>query len=648
MCGIAGIVDLEGRREIDRLALERMTEALEHRGPDGHGYHLEPGLGFGHRRLAIIDEAGGRQPYTASGGTVICYNGEIYNHREVREDLTRAGRQFRTRSDTEVLAELMDLRGPEGLPELQGMFAFAAWDPRNETLTLARDRLGEKPLYTYITRDGFLVFASEIDAMLAGGLVTPVIDSTSVADYLFYGYVPDPKTIYRGIRKLPPAHELTIRRGRDVPPPRRWWSLRMKPDQGCRFEAALETMLPTLDEAVSDQMISDRPIAAFLSGGVDSSAVASSMQIGREAKVTTCAMGFDDPAYDERGPAAEVARHLGTDHREFVTHFDPAFLIPAVAAIYGEPFADTSAVPTVLLCKGARQHSVVALSGDGGDEIFAGYGRYDGILQEARIRQFLPEVARRSVFRAAGHLYPAFPPSVPAPFRLKTALQSVSEEPEAGYARAVSAILPDRCRALLAPEMRDYEPQSIIESAMVAADISDPVLAAQAVDMVTWMPGRMLVKVDRASMASGLEVRPPLLDHRLVEWAATLPRSFKLKGPTAKRILKEALKPRLPADILARQKQGFGAPVDGWFRDDGGALIDNLMARDAWRDSGYFSPDRVRELAKRHRTGRGQHGQELWSVLMFDAFLTRQSCNRSLLDEIPSINAPSIAREAVA
>ncbi|MEM9235084.1 MAG: asparagine synthase-related protein, partial [Pseudomonadota bacterium] len=315
---------------------------------------------------------------------------------------------------------------------------------------------------------------------------------------------------------------------------------------------------------------------------------------------------------------------------------------------YGEPFADTSAVPTVLLFRGAREHATVALSGDGGDEIFAGYERYQGILHEDRVRRFLPEVARRGLLKHAGDLYPSLPPSVPAPFRLKTALQAVGEDAEAGYARAVSAVLPDRCRGLLAPEMRDYRPEAIVESAMLAANVSDPVLAAQAADLSTWLPGRMLVKVDRASMAAGLEVRPPLLDHRIVEWAATLPRSFKLKGATGKRILKEALENRLPADILTRRKQGFGAPVDSWFRKDGGSMLDDLLGRTVWRDSGYFDAARVTELAQRHRQGKGQFGQELWSVLMFDAFLTRQSCNRALLDDMQSMNSASIGTSAVA
>lgn len=648
MCGIAGIFDLEGQREIDRSVLERMTTALAHRGPDGHGMHIEPGLGFGHRRLAIIDEVGGKQPFRASGGTILTYNGEIYNYRDLAPEIEEAGRHLHTRSDTEVLAELFDMRGADALPQLNGMFAFAAWNPREETLTLARDRIGEKPLYTALTRNGFLLFASEIDALLESSMITPVIDSTAVADYTFYGYVPDPKTIYQGITKLPPAHEVTFRRGRPPSAPRRWWSLSLKPEPGCLFEAAVETLLPTLDEAVRSQTISDRPVAAFLSGGVDSSAVTASMQLGRDTPVTTCAMGFDDPSYDERGVAAQVAAHLGTDHHEWITDLDAARLIPAIAAVYGEPFADTSALPTALLCRAARGRATVALSGDGGDEVFAGYERYQGILFEDRLRRVLPQFARRSMIGPAGTFYPSLPRSIPSVFRLKTALQSVAEESEAGYARAVAAIKPDLCAQLLAPEMRDYRPQTAIETAMMAADLDDPVLAAQAADLATWLPGRMLVKVDRASMAAGLEVRPPLLDHRLMEWAATLPRSFKLKGATGKRILKEALKTRVPEDIVDRRKQGFGAPASQWFRDRDGALIDDLLARETWKDSGYFSPEAVAKYADQHRSGRADRSQILWSVLMFDAFLNRRAEDRALLAEGEFAAASSTAASAVA
>lgn len=629
MCGIAGIIDLHGTRDIDRRLVDKMMDAMQHRGPDGKGIHVEPGLAFGHRRLAIVDLAGGIQPFTSSTGkTVLTYNGEIYNHRAIAKDLAKEGRTLTTRSDTEVLAELVDLRGADALADLNGMFAFAAWSPRDNSFLLARDRLGEKPLYYHQTRDGFLVFASEFDALMAAGLAPDQIDPSAVADYLFYGYVPDPKTIYSEVYKLPPGHYLKFQRGGPLRPARPWWSLTQRPEDQLTFEDAQAELVTLLDRAVSDQMMADVPLAAFLSGGVDSSAIVSAMAQSGNDKITTCAMGFDDPSYDERNPARTVAQLFGTQHQEQVVDVDNASLLPVIASVYGEPFADTSALPTLLLCQLARKHATVALSGDGGDEIFAGYERYQGILREAQVRDMIPGPLRTGLVAPLGQLYPPLF-GAPHPFRLRTALQSIGESQGAGYARAVSAVVPDRCAALLSGQMADYRPQTLIEAAIDKADTDDPVLQAQAADLATWLPGRMLVKVDRASMANSLEVRPPLLDHRLVEWAARLPRQFKVKGNNGKHVFKAALEPRLPDAILYRRKQGFGAPVDRWFRDAGGTLLADLRGRRAWKDSGYFDVDHVLKTATRHEKGQAHHGQELWSVLMFDAFLTRQSADRS-------------------
>ena len=403
MCGIAGIIDIEGEREIDRNALERMTTALAHRGPDGHGYHIEPGVGFGHRRLAIIDVAGGQQPFTSSTGkTVITFNGEIYNYLDSIDEISANGRVLRTRSDTEVLAELIDMRGPEALPALNGMFAFAAWSPRNETLLLARDRLGEKPLYYHITDDGFLLFASEIDALIASKMVPTLIDETAVADYFFYGYVPDPKTIYTNVFKLPPAHFISFRRGQKWRGPIPWWSVKMVPDDDLTFDNAVQSLMPLLDEVVRSQMISDEPIAAFLSGGVDSGAIATAMAKSTPTPITTCTMGFDDPNFDERHAADRVAALIESQHHDNEVSCDAAEHLRTIAAVFGEPFADTSALPTYLLCKLTKKYAKVALSGDGGDEVFAGYDRYAGVLREARLRRLFPNSARQGLVGPIG------------------------------------------------------------------------------------------------------------------------------------------------------------------------------------------------------------------------------------------------------
>ncbi|ADM10654.1 Asparagine synthase, glutamine-hydrolyzing [Parvularcula bermudensis HTCC2503] len=629
MCGIAGIVDLVGEREIPESPLDRMVKALAHRGPDGGGVYRVPGLAFGHRRLAIVDPDQAAQPYIGSEGSVLTYNGEIYNHGELRGDLDRARRPIKTRSDTEILCELMELRGEDALPSLDGMFAFAHWTPRTETLLLVRDRIGEKPLYLAQTPDNFLIFASEIDAILESGLISAEINPTAVADYLLYGYVPDPKTIYRGIGKLPPGHLLKIARGQPIAPAKPWWTLTFKPDDGCLYEAVVEELPLLLDRCVSAQMMSDVPIGAFLSGGLDSGAVTASMQKAATAPVTTCAMGFADPDFDERAAARETATHLCTNHFDWEAPLSPVEDVPRLAAIYGEPFADSSALPTAHLCAGARRHATVALSGDGGDEVFAGYDRYGGILNEARLRQAIPGVVRRSIVTKAGNAFPAFTDRVPKPLRLRTVLQSVGEDHAAAYARAVSAVLPDLSRTLLSEELRDYRPEHHVEEAVYKADTDDPILSAQAADFATWLPGRMLVKIDRASMAVGLEVRPPLLDHRLVEWAARLPRRIKYSEGKGKVILREAIGDRLPKGVSTRAKKGFGSPVDHWFRDQDGSLSRHLLDRTAWRECGFFDQSAVEDLVARHCAGRRNAGQALWSILMFDAFLIRKPSDRT-------------------
>ena len=619
MCGIAGIFDLRGTREIERRPLQAMSDALEHRGPDGAGLHVEPGVGLVHRRLSIIDLGGGAQPFTAGGGgTVLTYNGEIYNHAALRGPLERAGRTLRTRCDTEVLAELLDLRGEDALHDVRGMFAFAAWSPRENTLTLARDRFGEKPLYYARTKDDLLVFASEMPALLASGLVPNVIEERAVADYLFYGYVPDPYTIYRGVSRLAAGHVLTLRRGANALRPRRWYALRQQESEGLSPEAAGRATMGLLDEAVAEQRLADVPLGAFLSGGIDSSALVTVMA-EQGPPPLTCTVGFDDAEADEREAAATLARALGTRHHEDVARVDAEALLPAVARAYGEPFADAAALPAYLVCQLARTHVTVALSGDGADEVFGGYARYEGFARERRAARAVPGPLR-AVPRALGRVYPKLD-FAPRPFRLRTALASLGETAPRAYASAVSAVLPDVCRGVLADPLRDADPAAHVEAAWGAADTDDPVVLAQAADMATWLPGRMLVKMDRASMTHSLEVRAPYLDHRLAEAAAAFPREARVHDGRRKIALREAMADRLPDDLLARPKRGFDAPVDTWFRAEGGALAKRLFARTAWSDSGYFDVDAVRDHARAHLRGRGRHGQLLWSVLMFDAFL---------------------------
>lgn len=623
MCGIAGIIDLRGDRIIDPGAIERMTTALEHRGPDGEGFYDAGGVRLGHRRLAVIDREGGVQPFHAQARPcVIVYNGEIYNHLELARRLEQNGSPMRTRSDTEVLVEGLAREGDAFIHELRGAFAFAVWDESEKTILLARDRLGEKPLYYAETDDGFLVFASEIGAVAASGMVGLEIDAEALADYFYYGYVPDPKTIYRGVRKLPPGYRLRARRGGAITL-ERYWRPVFAPSCALSFEDAAATLRERLDEAVRLQMVADVPLGAFLSGGIDSSGVVAAMAQNGAAPVT-CTIGFDDAGHDESAAARAVARKFDSEHHELTARLDAVALIDAVARAFGEPFADASALPAFLAAKLARDHVTVALSGDGGDEIFAGYRRYPFFVGEERLRALAPRALRRAVFGPAGTLYPKLDRAA-RPLRFKTTFQALAESRPEGYARAVAINLPDRIRRLFSGDFRrgldGYRPQRVMEDAMKDATCDAPLLVAQCADMSTWLAGRMLVKADRAAMAHALEMRAPLLDHKLVEWSGLLQPAFKFSRGAGKRVLKAALAPRLDRAVLERKKQGFTPPLASWLRSDADNPLARLEESSLWREAGVLDEKAVQSMAKAHRAGRADCAQELWTAIMFDAFL---------------------------
>ena len=629
MCGIAGIVDLAGLRTPGRDTVARMTDALAHRGPDGGGVALRPGLGFGHRRLAIIDPGeGGAQPMAAADGrTLVTYNGEIYNFPELRAQLEALGRRFRTRCDTEILLEGWRAWGRGLLNRLNGMFAFALWDEPGQTLFLARDRLGEKPLYYARDAWGRLAFASEIAALAPALPGTPALDLEAVADYLALGYVPDPKAIWRGVRKLPPAHFLELRRGGPEAAPRRYWRPRFAPRHaGALDELALE-LRRRLGEAVRRRLMADVPLGAFLSGGVDSGGVVALMAGERaDRPVVTCSLGFPDRDLDETEQAQRMAARYRTDHRARTVEIDACGLLDRIARAMGEPFADSSALPSFVVAGLARERVTVALSGDGGDELFAGYRRYPFHLREERLKAFLPAAVRRPVLGAAARLWPKLD-WAPRPLRAKATLEALAGDTAAGYLRAVT-LLPagDRARVLapdLGRRLAGYDPATVIAGHLAEADTDDPLARVQHVDLMTWLPGRMLVKVDRTSMAHGLEVRPPLLDHELVEWAAGLPTAAKLAGFSGKRVLKRALEPLVPRELLARPKQGFSIPLARWLRRGLDARLDAVGRAGRLADAGIVASAGYRAVVEEHRRGARDHGQLLWALLMLDAFLAQ-------------------------
>ena len=631
MCGIAGIFDVTGQeRPVDKAALKRMMDAMVHRGPDGAGFFERPGLALGHRRLAIIDREGGVQPFqTASQNSALSFNGEIYNYRALAKDLQAKGVAIRTRSDTETLAEGLEAEGASFVEKLRGMFAFAYWREEDRTLSLYRDRFGEKPLYYAQTEDNFLLFASEVSAIAASGQIPLKLNHKAVIDYFHYGYVPDPISIYEGVHKLPPAHCLTVQAG-GAHSLKAYWCLDMMPDDNfdIPFERACEELLAHLDEAVGLQLISDMPLGAFLSGGVDSSAIVAAMA-HKTDKITACSIGFNEDSYDERAYARIVAERYSARHHEEVADLDANALIDPCARVYGEPFADASALPTYMVCGLAKSHVTVALTGDGADEIFAGYRRYPFFAAEEKMRNALPARLRRPLFSALGAAYPKLD-WAPRPLRFKTTFLSLAASHAGGYLQASGVIPPYRAQQILSPALKqnaaDYAPSARLESAFSGDQARPALAAAQQADLLAWLPGRMLTKVDRASMAHSLETRAPFLDHKLVEWAARTPLALR-RGPgpdgamTGKRLLKAAHETRLCKDILYRPKQGFGLPLAEWLRADKSPLT-RLDDSAAWRDSGLINEETVKQMRSAHLSAHSDYSQELWSIIMFDAFLT--------------------------
>jgi asparagine synthase (glutamine-hydrolysing) len=639
MCGIAGLLDLTGQRPVDRARLRRMTDAIRHRGPDGGGEDVLPGVGLGHRRLSIIDVEGGAQPIGNEDGTVLTtYNGEVYNYQDRIAELVAAGHRFRTRCDTEVLVHGYEEWGAEGLlARLNGMFAFAIWDTRREELLLARDRLGEKPLYYTQTADGWLLFASELPALLAGMDGTPPLDPQAVADYFAYGYVPDPRSIHRGVFKLPAGHYLSVRRGQALPAATRYWRPQFRDEHRGDDTALAEELLRRFRRAVEMRLVSEVPIGAFLSGGVDSSGVVALMAQATAGPVTTCSIGFGDPALDETGYARQVAQLYRTNHHEQRVDLDAAALVGPVAAAYGEPFADSSALPTYVVSQVARRHVTVALTGDGGDEVFAGYRRYPLHRAEERVKALLPAALRRAVFGPLSRIYPQLD-RAPRPLRFKATFAALAADRAHGFLRAVTALPTADAEGLFTAafqrETGGYDPAELLARHAADADSDDPLAVAQYMDLMTWLPGRMLVKTDRASMAHALELRAPLLDHELVDWAAGLPAAAKLRGMSGKVILKRALEPLVPRELLYRPKQGFVMPMSDWLRTALRPQLDAACARDgALAATGWFEPAALRRLAEDHAGGRRNHTPALWALMMFDAFLRRAQGDAPVLPE---------------
>ncbi len=616
MCGITGIFEFQRKEEISRNLVHRMNESIVHRGPDDEGIYVGPGIGLGFRRLSIIDLAGGHQPISNEDGRIwVMLNGEIYNYPELRKDLESRGHRFATRSDTETIVHLYEEYGAQCFSRLRGMFAVVLWDSRKEKLLLARDRVGKKPLF-YFADNRRILFGSELKAILAADSLPRVLDHQALSDYFSLGYIPAPKTIYRAIRKVLPGHYLEASASgiRETS----YWELSFGNVENRSEEEWCELLRHELCEATRVRLMSDVPLGAFLSGGLDSSSVVAMMSHLMKRPVTTCSIGFEEQEYNEANFARQVAQQFHTDHHEEVVRPNALEILNKLVWHYDEPFADSSAIPTYYVSRAARRHVTVALGGDGGDESFAGYRRYVFDQWENRLRRFVPQLFRRAVFGPLGRWYPALA-WAPRIFRAKATLQSLSRSPLEGYFNSISIFRPQEKSRLFTADFHQtlagYDSIEVLRYHYDRAGTDDLLSRIQYVDIKTYLPDDILVKVDRASMAVSLEVRAPLVDHCLMERAAAIPSPLKLNGRTGKLIFKKMMSSALSDDILYRSKQGFAVPLDRWFRAE---LRD--MAYDAIfssADDGLLDRRFLKKIWDQHQQRRYDRSAHLWTVLMF-------------------------------
>ena len=644
MCGIVGIFDQTTGSSVDQALLRRMNGLLSHRGPDDDGFFVAPGIGLGHRRLSIIDLAGGHQPlFNEDRSVVVVYNGEIFNFQQLALELKEFGHHFETNSDTEVIVHAWEEWGTECVQRFRGQFAFAIWDSNQQTLFLARDRLGIKPLYYTHLSDGRLLFGSELKTLLACSELPREIDSRATEEYFAYGYIPDPRTIYRHVSKLPPGHVLVAQRGREIAPPKAYWDVAFG-DRTKATEADIcDELIERLREAVKIRLISDVPLGAFLSGGVDSSAVVAMMADVMDDPVETFSIGFGSSEHDESTYAAEMAKACATRHHQQQVDPDSFDLVDRLANFYDEPFADSSAMPTYRVSALARRNVTVALSGDGGDEMFAGYRRYRWHHYEELVRGRVPAAVRAPMFGALGRLYPKLD-WAPKPLRAKSTLQALARDSVEGYFHSIS-VLRDGLRqrlysAQMHSELQGYHAAEVIKRYMDSTPGEHHLDRVQYADLKTYLPGDILTKVDRASMAHSLEVRVPILDHEFVQWVAGLPPTLRLKRHESKYIFKKALEPYVPRDNLYRSKMGFAVPLGAWFRGPLRERVRDSLSGPVLADTGLFDMAYIKSLVDGHQSGLQEHSSALWSLVMFESFLRRVHFGQESVGPESAANEP--------
>lgn len=621
MCGIAGFFRNSGTpgHSEHRSWLEKMGDAIYHRGPDSGGVYLDGGIGLVHRRLSIIDlSSAGNQPMESiSGRYVICFNGEIYNFRELRDALEKEGVGFRTHTDTEVLLALYERYGERCLELINGMFAIAIWDKENGELFLARDRLGKKPLY-YFHVNGQFGFASEIKALKCIPFLKTNIRMDALKDFFAYQYVPDPKTIYQEIHKLPPGYQAKTD-GKTVHI-KQYWDVDFTRANEAGPEQIQDELYDLVEDSVRLRMVSDVPLGAFLSGGIDSSAIVGLMAKNSNQPITTCSIGFDSKKFDEVEFAKKVATQFGTDHHEFTVRDDIADNLVPIARFFDEPFADPSFVPTFFVSELARKQVTVALAGDGGDENFAGYTKYRTDQIENRLRNLFPGWMRNALFPSLARMAGAFNGSIAG--KASSLMSTLATGPGEAFFRTNCFFRESVWQWLINDRVRretfDYDVSKITTDFYNTPDTDDHLSRVLYTDLKTYLPGDILVKVDRMSMANSLETRAPLLDYRVVEYAAAIPSRLKLYGKEKKHILKKAFSGLLTEETLYRKKMGFSVPLADWLRHQLRELADAIFRNREGGLSEFFDMKKVFELWQRHLNGDDRYTQELWSLLVFE------------------------------
>jgi len=623
MCGIAGIVKTAPLDAGDKTLLQKMCDAIVHRGPDDEGFHFAAHAGLGIRRLSIIDLQTGHQPVLSEDGNVaVILNGEIYNYLDLRRDLEAKGHRFATQGDTETIVHGYEEYGDDCIRRLRGMFCFALWDEKRQRLLVARDRVGIKQLY-YSNQDSCLTFGSEVKCILQNPAFRRRIRPQSLLAYLTFLYIPAPDTIYEGIAELPPAHYLVWENGRTRA--QRYWRLEYRVERGHPESHYVEGLLAKLDDAVKSHLISDVPLGAFLSGGIDSSTVVALMSRQTGGGVETFTVGFEGNVgfYDERKEAKLIADRYRSNHHEFLVRPDVSEVLPQILRAFDQPHADSSAIPNYYICQLARQHVTVALSGMGGDEMAGGYERYLGVLLGKRYRS-VPRPLRRVVAAAAGMLPDLGGKGRFSVNRLKRFVHSAEYDSPTAYFHLLATFnrkeLADLLSGELQSELAHFAPEELVRETFRASSTEDLVHQMLFADLTGYLPGDLLPLTDRMSMVHSLEVRVPFLDHELLEFAATIPPELKIRNLTKKYIFQKMAARLLPEEILRKEKRGFSIPLTFWMRNELNDFVSQRLAPDRTETLGYFSPTAVSRLLEEHFSGRANHENKIWALVIFCAW----------------------------